>query len=59
MIGAVVEILVAEHTAPSLFAQTLPRFLAVSVHTTRIYLTLVASGSGPARVTSVSTHAHP
>jgi len=52
VVGAVVQVLVAEHAAPSFFAQTLPRFLAITVHTTRIYLTLVASGSRPARVTS-------
>lgn len=52
MVGAVVQVLVAKHATPSFFAQTLPRFLAIAVHATRIYLTLVTSGSRPARVTS-------
>jgi len=52
VVGAVVQVLVAKHTTPSFFAQTLPWFLAITVHATRIYLTLVASGSCPARVTS-------
>lgn len=52
VIGTVVQVLVAEHTTPAFFAQTLPRLLAVAVHATRIYLALVASGSRPARVTS-------
>lgn len=52
MVSAVVQVLVAKHTTPSFFAQTLPWFLAITVHATRIYLTLVASGSCPARVTS-------
>lgn len=51
VVGAIVQVLVAEHTAPSLFAQTLPRLLAVAVHAARIDLTLVASGSRPTGVT--------
>lgn len=54
VVGTVVQVLVAEHATPSLFAQTLPRLLAVTVHATRVYLTLVTSGSRPTGVTSAT-----
>lgn len=62
VIGAIVQILIAKHASPSFFAQALPRFLAITVHATRIYLTLVASFTGPTQVTSArkgkNTHSY-
>ena len=54
MVGAAVEILVAEQSAPAFVAQTVPRLVAPSVRAARIAFALVARFTGPAAVTSVT-----
>lgn len=51
VIGTVVEVLVAEETAPSFVAQAVPRLLATSVETTGITFAFRAEPSLPAAVT--------
>lgn len=47
MIGAVVEILVAEEAPPAFLAQTLPGFVAGAVVTSRVFQTKVAPFAAP------------
>lgn len=52
MVGAVVEVLVAEQPAPAFVAQTVPRLLAGTVSAVRIRFAFVAQSTLPATVTS-------
>lgn len=48
VVRAEVQILIAEQSTPAFIAETLPRFLAGSVHASRIGLALVAQSAFPA-----------
>lgn len=52
VVRAKVQVLVAKQTTPSFVTQTLPRFLAGSVHASRIRFTLVAQLSLPSGLTN-------
>lgn len=54
VIGAVVEVLVAEETPPALLAVALPRLVACSVKATWVADTLIAGGALPAHSTRTS-----
>lgn len=58
VVGAVVEVLVAEEPAPALVAQAVPRLLARAVQTAGVALALVAQRTLPPVVTS-EDKAHP
>lgn len=51
VVGAVVEILVAEEPAPALVAETFPGLLAAAVEAARVTDARVAEGTGPAALT--------
>ena len=53
VVGAVVEVLVAEETAPALVAATLVGLLAGAVHAAGVELALVAVRAGPAGLAAV------
>ena len=53
VVGAVVEVLVAEEPAPALVAATLVRLLAGAVHAARVELAFVAVRAGPASLAAV------
>lgn len=55
MVGAVVQVLVAEQTAPALVALALPWLLAGSVDTARIRLALRTKRASPASVAPEQT----
>lgn len=55
VVGAVVEVLVAEESAPTFVAQAVPGLLARAVQTTGVALALVAQSSFPTVVTSGTT----
>ena len=48
MVGAVVEVLVAEESSPALVAVALVRLVAGAVHAARVADALVAEPAGPA-----------
>lgn len=52
VIGAIVQILIAEQSAPALLAYAVPWFGACSVHAARMSLALVAQLAHPARMTT-------
>lgn len=52
MVGAVVQVLVAEQPAPAFVAQTVPRLLAGTVSAVRIRFAFVAQSTFPTAVTS-------
>lgn len=54
VVGAVVEVLVAEEAAPAFVAKTVPRLLAGAVQTARVPLTLVAQPPLPAAVAAAT-----
>lgn len=51
VVGAEVQVLVAEQAAPAFVAEAIPRFQAGTVDATRVTLTLVAEGPLPPRLT--------
>lgn len=52
MIGAIVQVLIAEEAAPSLLTNAFPRGGACAVHATGIFFAFVAQLSFPAGLTS-------
>lgn len=58
VIGAVVEILVAEQAAPALLADAVPRPRARAVHAARMPLALIAQLAHPARMTTEIEEQH-
>lgn len=54
MVGAVVQILIAEQTAPAVVAYAFPWLVAGAVHAARIRRTLIAQRSLPALLTAAS-----
>lgn len=53
VVRAKVQILIAEQTTPAFVAKALPRFLAGSVHASRVGFAFVAKSSFPSGLTSV------
>lgn len=53
MIGAVVQVLIAEQTTPALLADAFPWFVASSMHATRVRFAFVAELSLPSCLTTV------
>lgn len=54
VVGAVVQVLVAEQTAPTLVAEAVPRLYACAVHAAWVTLAFVAKRTYPTRMTSAT-----